>query len=61
MTKCQYGTCVKEATTKGFVLARNPEGGRHIPTDVMACDDHKKVSGFFEYVKRGKLDKITQL
>jgi hypothetical protein len=48
MEKCQYKNCDKEATTKGFVLARNPEGGKDIPTTVHACEKHKKVSGFFE-------------
>ncbi|WP_180953812.1 hypothetical protein [Bacillus sp. M6-12] len=48
MGVCCYKNCEQEATTKGFVLARNPNGGQDIPTDVEACDKHKKVRGFFE-------------
>jgi hypothetical protein len=48
MELCNYKNCNKEATTQGHVLARNPDGGKDIPTLVHACDKHKKVSGFFE-------------
>lgn len=48
MQTCQYKKCQKEATTKGFVLARNPEKGKDIPTTVFACEKHSKVAGFFE-------------
>jgi hypothetical protein len=51
MSTCCYKNCTEEATTKGFVLARNPEGGKDIPTNVEACDKHKKVAGFFETTK----------
>jgi len=51
MEKCCYRTCEKEATTKGFVLARNPKaGGKDIPTNVEACDEHKELSSFFPHV-----------
>ncbi|MEQ2527682.1 hypothetical protein WMO40_13305 [Bacillaceae bacterium CLA-AA-H227] len=43
MIRCQYGNCEKEATTKGFVMARNPKHGKDIPTKVVACNKHKKV------------------
>jgi hypothetical protein len=45
---CQYGECQKEASTKGIVLARNEEGGKDIPVEVYACDEHKKANSFFE-------------
>jgi hypothetical protein len=44
---CEYKLCLKEATTKGFVLVWGKEG-KYIPEPVWACDKHKKVSGFFE-------------
>lgn len=46
--KCDHVNCDKEAITKGFVLARNPDGGKEIPTDVFACDKHRKKDGFFK-------------
>jgi hypothetical protein len=48
MVKCNYGNCENESTTQGHVLARNPDGGKDIPTLVYACDKHKKLSSFFE-------------
>ncbi|MEW4281733.1 hypothetical protein [Priestia megaterium] len=48
MEKCNYNGCDKNATTSGTVFARNPEGGKDIPTPVKACDEHAKVSGFFK-------------
>lgn len=44
---CDYGSCAKEATAKGFVLARK-EDNTHKPEPVWACDKHKKLNGFFE-------------
>ena len=41
---CEYKTCTKEATTKGFVIARYTNK----PEYVWACDKHKKMNGFFE-------------
>lgn len=46
--KCCYIGCEKDATVKGFVLARDPDGGKDIPTEVYACKSHKNVAGFFE-------------
>jgi hypothetical protein len=46
---CQYGKCQNEATTKGFVIAK--EGGKDIRVDVLACDKHRKVNSFFEKAK----------
>ncbi|MGO0058625.1 hypothetical protein ACTID9_00925 [Brevibacillus fluminis] len=48
MRKCCYVNCEREATTEGFVFARNPEGGTEIATAVQACDEHKNEPGFFE-------------
>ena len=48
MSSCQYKECKNEATTKGVVLARNPEGGEDTLVEVYACDKHKKTRGFFE-------------
>lgn len=48
MEACCCKHCTDEATTKGFVLARNPKGEKDILTPVEACDKHKKVRGFFE-------------
>ena len=47
--KCNYVGCKKDATTKGFIFARDPQGRKHLPIDVYACDKHKKSSRFFEY------------
>lgn len=47
--KCNYVGCKSDATTKGFVLARDSQGRKHLPTDVFACDKHKKSKSFFEY------------
>lgn len=47
--KCHYVGCKNDATTKGFVLSRDSKGRKHLPTDVYACDKHKKSSSFFEY------------
>ncbi|MFF2532403.1 hypothetical protein ACFVS2_26175 [Brevibacillus sp. NPDC058079] len=44
---CDYKNCEEVASTTGFVLARNPEGGKDIPTPVQACEKHKKKAGFF--------------
>ncbi len=52
MEKCQYKNCQEVAITGGFVLAKNPDGGKDIPTDVLVCDKHKKVASFFEYPKK---------
>ncbi|MCR6856713.1 hypothetical protein P5G86_31275 [Paenibacillus jamilae] len=49
MEKCNYVGCKNDATTKGFVLSRDSQGRKHLPTDVYACDKHKKSSSFFEY------------
>ncbi|MGR5970804.1 hypothetical protein ACT7C1_33680 [Bacillus paranthracis] len=49
MEKCNYVGCKNDATTKGFVLSRDSQGRKHFPTDVYACDKHKKSSSFFEY------------
>ncbi|KIP28736.1 hypothetical protein BG10_3072 [Bacillus thuringiensis serovar morrisoni] len=49
MQKCNYVSCKSDATTKGFVLARDSKGRKHLPTDVFACDKHKKAKSFFEY------------
>ena len=38
----------KDATTKGFVVARDAQGRKHLPTDVYACDKHKSLP-VFEY------------
>lgn len=51
--KCEYGFCENEATTEGFVVAKNdtlPPGSVEY-VDVLACDKHKKLNGFFEYPK----------
>lgn len=45
--KCDYGSCAKEATVKGFVLSRTSEG-KHDRETVYACDAHKKRKEFFE-------------
>lgn len=44
--KCCYKGCNEEATTKGLILARNPDGGKDNLTTVQACDKHKNVPGF---------------
>lgn len=49
--QCNHIKCKNEATTKGFVLARDPNGGKDIPTEVVACDKHKNKDGFFETEK----------
>ena len=41
--KCNYVGCKSDATTKGFVLARDSQGRKHLPTDVFACDKHKNL------------------
>jgi hypothetical protein len=48
MDKCCYKNCQEKATTSGIVFAMNPEGGKDVPTPVKACDEHKKLSSFFE-------------
>ncbi|AFL46434.1 hypothetical protein BtBc_25600 [Bacillus thuringiensis] len=49
VAKCNYVGCDNDATTKGFIFARDPQGRKHLPTDVYACDKHKKSLSFFEY------------
>ncbi|WP_242301927.1 hypothetical protein [Bacillus cereus group sp. BfR-BA-01423] len=49
MQKCNRTGCKNDATTKGFVFIRDSQGRKHLPTDVFACDKHKKTKGFFEY------------
>lgn len=44
--KCCYKDCSDDATTEGFILVRNPYGGRDILTKVQSCDKHKNVPGF---------------
>lgn len=51
---CEYKFCMKEATTKGFVLARQLDN-THKPEPVWACELHKKVSGFFEENKKEEI------
>ncbi|MCM3144339.1 hypothetical protein [Brevibacillus sp. MER 51] len=47
MEKCCYKDCEEDAVVNGIVYARNPEGGKEIPTAVQACEKHKSVPGFF--------------
>jgi len=47
MKICNYITCNKIAVSEGFVMARNPEGGKDIPTTVYACEKHKNKNSFF--------------
>ncbi|MED3327405.1 hypothetical protein P4409_09775 [Bacillus thuringiensis] len=49
MQKYNYVGCKSNATTKGFVLARDAQGRKRLPTNVFACDKHKKSKSFFEY------------
>jgi hypothetical protein len=44
---CQFRECQNEATTKGIVFVMN-DGGKDKPVEVFACDEHKKVTSFFE-------------
>jgi hypothetical protein len=58
---CQYGYCENEATTEGFVVAKNdtlPPGSVEY-VDVFACDKHKKLNGFFEYPKEKTNEKSS--
>jgi len=45
--QCDYASCAMEATTKGFVLAKQ-EDNTHKTERVFACDKHKTINGFFE-------------
>ena len=57
--KCDYKNCEKEATVKGFVSLRSPDpitGSKF--TDVNACDQHKGVSGFFQYTDEVKMEDV---
>lgn len=47
MKICNYITCIEQAVAEGFVMARNPDGGKDIPTTVYACEEHKNKNGFF--------------
>jgi hypothetical protein len=47
MKICNYITCIEKAVAEGFVMARNPDGGKDIPTTVYACEEHKHKNGFF--------------
>lgn len=31
---CNYVGCKNDAATKGFIFARDPQGRKHLPTDV---------------------------
>ncbi|HDR7386023.1 hypothetical protein [Bacillus toyonensis] len=46
MQKCNRSGCKNDATTKGFVFVRDSQGRKHLPTDVFACDKHKKLEVF---------------
>ncbi|WP_052350289.1 hypothetical protein [Paenibacillus gorillae] len=51
MQRCDYKTCQAEATTKGYVFGRVKGSGddfSYLP--VNACDDDKKIDGFFEEI-----------
>lgn len=44
---CDYGSCAKEATVIGFVLAKT-SSGKDEPKTVYACEKHSKRSEFFK-------------
>jgi hypothetical protein len=51
---CQYKTCECLAVSKGTVFTKNPiNGGKDIPVEVYACEEHVKVNSFFENEKLG--------
>jgi hypothetical protein len=50
--KCSYRNCNKDATTEGHVFVKEVEGEALVPKLVLACDTHKKKSGFFEKVSK---------
>lgn len=52
---CDYKSCNKDATTKGFVILRglNKDGSTKT-ADMYACDEHKNKDGFFEYTEEAK-------
>ncbi len=56
MEKCNYVGCKNDATTKGFVLSRDSQGRKHFPTDVYACNKHKRLPVFLNI----KLQKQTK-
>ncbi|WP_202290175.1 hypothetical protein [Bacillus cereus] len=56
MEKCNYVGCENNATAKGVIFARNPKGKKYLPTDVYACDKHKKSASFLNI----KLKKQTK-
>jgi hypothetical protein len=55
MGNCDYKSCNKDATTKGFVILRglNKDGSTKT-ADMYACDEHKNKDGFFEYTEETK-------
>ncbi|MEH7392420.1 hypothetical protein [Bacillus sp. JJ1474] len=47
MFNCQFKGCEKAAVTEGVVFVMN-EGSKDKPVEVYACDEHKKVTSFYE-------------